>query len=90
MSGLMAKLSQQSLSFGHVPLFSAVRRLVFVSNLSEHTLSYHWNLGSELAKEVSQAGQALYVYTPNSYTIKIDFFCVCMHIEVISKELSTA
>ena len=50
--GQLAKLSQQTISFGRLPLFSAVRRLVFVSNNSPHTLSYQWDLSSELAKEV--------------------------------------
>jgi len=50
--GQKAKLSQQAISFEQLPLFSAVRRLVFVSNLSAHTLSYNWELGSELAREV--------------------------------------
>ena len=50
-----AKLSHDSVSFGHLPLFAVVRRLVFITNSSKHTLSFHWELASDRAKEVYSA-----------------------------------
>lgn len=47
-----AKLSHDSIWFGHLPLFAVVRRLVFITNSSKHTLSFHWELSSDRAKEV--------------------------------------
>ena len=50
-----AKLSHDSISFGHLPLFAVVRRLAFITNSSKHTLSFHWQLTSDRAKEVVHA-----------------------------------
>ena len=47
-----AKLSHDSISFGHLPLFAVVRTLAFITNSSKHTLSFHWELTSDRAKEV--------------------------------------
>lgn len=47
-----AKLSHDSISFGDLPLFAVARRLVFIINSSKHTLSFHWELTSDRAKEV--------------------------------------
>ena len=53
-----AKLSHDSISFGHLPLFAVARRLVFITNSSKHTLSFHWELTSDRAKEVLTYGTA--------------------------------
>ena len=43
----LAMLSTEHLSLGSLPLFSPVRRLVFLSNLHpSHPISFHWSLSS--------------------------------------------
>ena len=53
-SGGIARLSQESLAFGALPLFAVKRAVVFVSNSSGHTLSFDWETGSGRASEVSR------------------------------------
>ena len=53
-SGGIARLSQESLAFGALPLFAVKRAVVFVSNSSGHTLSFNWETGTGRASEVSR------------------------------------
>ncbi len=54
--GQLAKLSQERVALGDIPLFSVVRRLVFVSNTSPHTLSFHWDYSpNQAARQVREA-----------------------------------
>ena len=52
--GQLAHLSQERISFSHLPLFSTVRQMVFITNTSLHTLSFQWELSSERTAQVSQ------------------------------------
>ena len=83
-------LSEEHIALGHLPLFSVVRRVVFLSNLSSHTISFHWTLASEEAAEVRSevqsffsawvAGENLHFdqLTHNSWNDKIK--CTCIHL----------
>ncbi len=54
--GELAKLSQERVALGDIPLFAVVRRLVFVSNTSPHTLSFHWDYSpNQAARQVREA-----------------------------------
>lgn len=43
----MANLSFEIINYGCVPQFATVRRVVFVNNISQHTLSFFWELESQ-------------------------------------------
>ena len=65
--GQPAHLSQERISFSHLPLFSVVRRVVFITNTSLHTLSFQWELNSETAKKVS-----IHKFVEHSFMLCID------------------
>lgn len=52
-SDVPAVLSLSHLAFSDVVLFSVTRRVVFVTNTTDHTLSFNWELESSGVSEVS-------------------------------------
>ncbi|XP_067934870.1 cilia- and flagella-associated protein 65-like [Watersipora subatra] len=44
--GQTVVLSHERVSFGNLPLFSKTRKVVFMSNTSDHTISYSWHVSN--------------------------------------------
>jgi hypothetical protein len=75
--GQMAALSTEHLSLGPLPLFSPVRRLLFLSNLHPtHTLSFSWTLTSTqpAAEVVSIHPSEGYIAPGKSCVCRVTFY----------------
>lgn len=41
-------MSHEMISFGYLPLFATINRIVFLSNTTTHTMSYQWMLSDDI------------------------------------------
>ena len=51
--GQTVVLSHERVSFGNLPLFSKTRKVVFMTNTSDHTISYSWHVSNSGDEKVS-------------------------------------
>lgn len=69
----MIGLSQERFNFGNVPLFAVIRRLVFLKNQTQYSVSYHWELSGHLLEKVK-------AYTHCTCNTCITCTCMCVNV----------
>ena len=49
----VAQLSEESVNFGCIPQFTVLQRVVFITNISSHSLSFSWKAEDKDFDQVS-------------------------------------
>ena len=74
--GQKVTLSQERIALGNLPLFSKMRKVVFMTNTSQHVVSFSWHVTNAVDQRVSKLTELNYYYIIIYYHYYDYYYCV--------------